>query len=374
MAELRPQVLQARQQRQKEGRPVLQRLADQVDDGVLRGIFEQPDHLVHDGRLLVRAQGHRVFEGFVIAFGIDDAELIALLVQPLEDAGGHGRFPAPRGAGDQQVDAMGRDPDLAARFAAADEDMVARQPVGARFQIVAHQLVDELDDAPAVLAGGDEIGALLQRRERVGDRHGAFAEAQKSVVVLRVADADDVVSRHLQLAEREGEAAGLVDPGGEDHHRSLVEDDLHLEAEVPNDVEHGVLVRARSRDDDVADGERGDSLVAERPDELFRRRAAVDLFPPAGRMIDQGPVLGDDPLEKIRPGENCEQVFELSPGHQDQFAAGGQEPLQGVDRLRGHASPARQRLVEIAGQDQISHVAPPPIPLKNIGTPGSRCN
>ena len=47
--------------------------------------------------------------------------------------------------------------------------------------------------------------------QRVGDRNAAFADRQKGVVVLGIADAHDVVGRQREFVERRLESACLVD-------------------------------------------------------------------------------------------------------------------------------------------------------------------
>ena len=68
--------------------------------------------------------------------------------------------------------------------------------------------------APALAARDDSRRAALQARQRVGHRHGAPAARQQRVIVLRVADADDVVRRQPELGERGVEPGRLVDARG----------------------------------------------------------------------------------------------------------------------------------------------------------------
>ncbi len=54
--------------------------------------------------------------------------------------------------------------------------------------------------------GDDQIDALLEGGQGVGDGNSAAADGQEGVIVLGVTDADDVVRRQLHLARapREG--------------------------------------------------------------------------------------------------------------------------------------------------------------------------
>src|SRR5215468_11641705 len=87
------QLLQPRQQSGEEGRAVVERYSEEVDDDVLRGLVEQFEDLVHVRRAHVVAQGDRALEGRVIAFGVNDAELIAPFSKTLEKSAGQSRFP-----------------------------------------------------------------------------------------------------------------------------------------------------------------------------------------------------------------------------------------------------------------------------------------
>ena len=76
---------------------------------------------------------------------------------------------------------------------------VPAQPARGAGQVVGDESVDQLDDAGPVVAAGHQVGGLLYGRQGVGHGHTALAEGEKSVVVLGVADADDIVRRKAQL-------------------------------------------------------------------------------------------------------------------------------------------------------------------------------
>ena len=87
------QFLQPRQQSGEEGRAVVERDSEEVDDDVLRRLVEQFEDLVHVRLAAVVSQDDRAFEGRVIAFGVNDAELIAPFGKTLEKSAGQSRFP-----------------------------------------------------------------------------------------------------------------------------------------------------------------------------------------------------------------------------------------------------------------------------------------
>ena len=132
-----------------------------------------------------------------------------------------------------------------------------------RRQVGRDELGGELLDAGSSFAAQAEIGRVAQRGQRVADGRRSLAELQERVVVLGVADADDVVRRDLELLESGHEAGRFVHAGRQHHDGAFVEDDLQLEAELANRVEDGFFVRLARRHDDLAGGERGDAALAQ---------------------------------------------------------------------------------------------------------------
>ena len=65
---------------------------------------------------------------------------------------------------------------------------------------------------------------------------------QEGMVVLRVADGDNVERRQAERRQRRRESTRLVDAGRQHHHRALVEDDLQLETELLDRIEHLGLI------------------------------------------------------------------------------------------------------------------------------------
>ena len=101
-------------------------------------------------------------------------------------------------------------------------------------------------------------GSKGETRERVADGHATSHHAEHHQVVLRVAHRDGVAQRETQLVEGGGEAGLLVDAGGQDHHRALVEDDLVLEAQLAHHLDRVDLVR-------LAGGDARAELLSSRP-------------------------------------------------------------------------------------------------------------
>ena len=64
-------------------------------------------------------------------------------------------------------------------------------------QIVVEQSTDQLGDARAACSRRYNLGVFLDHRQSVGDRDRTAAGAQKSVIVLGVADANDIERRQL---------------------------------------------------------------------------------------------------------------------------------------------------------------------------------
>ncbi len=278
-----------------------------------------------------------------------------LVGEALEDALGEGRFPASRCPGDENGRAVGIEPDFFALRVRPDEDRVARQPGFEIGEIAGDQLVDQLDDAVAIPGGSDPIGPLLHERQRVGDRHAALAEPEKGVVVLGVAHADAVVRREPQLEQRGVQAGRLVRARRQDHDRALVEDDLQLEAEIADRVEDDAFIGLPRRDEGVPDGQRGDLAGAKRLHEVGARRLAENLVLAARGTVEDSAVLGDDPIEEIDRREDVEEILELPPCGEDELAPRVAKALERRERLDADLSIARERSVEIAGQDEIAH-------------------
>jgi hypothetical protein len=123
-----PELLELRQKRVEERWPSLELDAEQIDDHVLRRLREHVKHF-GDTRLALRiAEYDRSLELGIVAFWIDDAELVLALRETFENARGQRRFAAPRRASEQDTGAVGLQQDLRAIGAAAQQDSVAPEP------------------------------------------------------------------------------------------------------------------------------------------------------------------------------------------------------------------------------------------------------
>ena len=151
---------------------------------------------------------------------------------------------------------------------------MARQPIFQIGQVVGDELVDQLDAALAIPAGRDPIGPLLDQRQRIGDRDAAFTDPDERMVVLGVTHAHAVVRRQPQLEQRGFQAGGLVRARRQDHDRALVENDLQLEPEITDRLEHRALIRLPGRHDAMPHGQRRDPAGAQRFHELRGRGLA----------------------------------------------------------------------------------------------------
>ena len=204
-----------------------------------------------------------------------------------------------------------------------------------------------------------EIGRVADRGQRAADGRGALAELQERVVVLGVADADDVVRRDLELLERGHEPRRLVDAGRQDHDGAFVEDDLQLEAELADRFEHGRLVRLARRDDDLAGGERGDAALAQSGEQRRRRRLREPAPLLRRRAIEQRAVLGDDALEDREVRMDAHEIVELAARDEHEPAPRREHVLERGDGLGGYLAVGRERAVIVGCQQVVPHSSRP---------------
>ena len=109
------------------------------------------------------------------------------------------------------------------------DDLVARHRIG---QIGRDQVARQLQKAFAVRTLRGAIRNALHERVGVLHRHRVLGELEQRQVVLAVADRDQVVARHSELAQRSPHARGLVDAGGQHHERARVGDELEVELQL----------------------------------------------------------------------------------------------------------------------------------------------
>ena len=80
-----------------------------------------------------------------------------------------------------------------ARLGLPDHEVVPCQPRIQLREVGSNHLVDQLHHTGTVVRGCDEVCTRLDAVERIRDGNGALARGQKSVVVLGITDADDVM-------------------------------------------------------------------------------------------------------------------------------------------------------------------------------------
>lgn len=96
------------------------------------------------------------------------------------------------------------------------------------------------------------------------------------------------------------EAPGLVDAGGQDHQRVLVEDDLQVETQLLNRMRHERLLGCLHRDDGAAGHQRSNASPCEKLYERGARRAGQRSLSPSIGAVHNGAVFGDDAIEKAQ--------------------------------------------------------------------------
>ena len=159
------------------------------------------------------------------------------------------------------------------------------------------------------------VGVRADGVDRVGDGHPDLAGIQQAVVVLGVADADRVVVRQAQIAERLEQAAALGHPGRQDHQLAPVADELAVQAELADHLQRGRLVGGGAGDQHlpVAVGDTtGGQRRAHRAADGGGQQADAD------RGDHHGAVLGDDRVDVLLDlREHGAQLAHDPPGDQD---------------------------------------------------------
>src|SRR5205823_4684328 len=85
---LRSQLLHVRQQFGEKGGPLLYAQGQQVDDHALGGILKDADYLADAWGAVWSADGNGDLQVVIVTFGINDAELVAVLMEPLQNSSG----------------------------------------------------------------------------------------------------------------------------------------------------------------------------------------------------------------------------------------------------------------------------------------------
>ena len=129
------------------------------------------------------------------------------------------------------------------------------------------------------------------------------------MIVLGVTDADDIVGRQTELAERFDKAGRLGQARRKYHHGVFVERHMQLKPEITDDLEDGGLVGLPSRNDHPPDRDWQNPVLPQRADKRFGRRLAEELFLARCRPIDDRAVLSDDPVEQLDVRTYREQIL-----------------------------------------------------------------
>src|SRR4026207_1808899 len=103
-----PHRLQAWEKMPEVLRSVGERYSQQIEIEIQLGILENSKRLIHGDGMSRASQGKHLGESPVVAFGIDHADLISALDEPLDDPPGDRRLAAPRRTGNQDVETVRR--------------------------------------------------------------------------------------------------------------------------------------------------------------------------------------------------------------------------------------------------------------------------
>jgi hypothetical protein len=213
-------------------------------------------------------------------------------------------------------------------------------------EVVREHAAQEARDAGRPALADDHVGARLERVDGVGDRDADLAGLEQRVVVLGVADADDVVVRDAQIAERLEQPGALRHAGGQHHERLAVADDLQLEPGARDLLEHDLGVARVHREQHVA-GVDGHAARRERRAQRGadgRRERPCRL----ARTHHLGAVLGDDRVEvPVDVGEVLAQIAHDPPGHQQHAPARAAQRGDRVEHDRLGARPVRDGAVVV---------------------------
>ena len=249
----------------------------------------------------------------MVAFGIEDDQRVAEADQLFADQPGQVGLARSGAAADGDVELRAGQRDRLTVVVGAQRDLPAAgmqvHPAGQQRsqQQVGHPL--------AVRQRQHHIGVRAEGVDRIGDGHPDLAGLQQAVVVLGVADADRVVRRQAQLAERLEQAGALGHPGRQDHQLAPVADELAVQAQLTDHLQRGRLVGGGAGDQhlpaavgDPPAGQRGTHRAADRGGQ--QADAAVG--------DQQAAVLGDDRVNVlVDVREHGAQLAHDPPGDQD---------------------------------------------------------
>ena len=176
----------------------------------------------------------------MVAFGVEDDQGVAEADQLFADQPGQVGLASPGAAADGDVELGGGQRGRLAAVVGAQRDLpAAGMEMGPAGQQRSQQ---QFGHPRAVRQRQRHIGVRAEGVDRIGDGHPDLAGIHQAVVVLGVTDADRVVRRQAQIAERLAQAAALGHPGRQDHQLAPVGDEPAVQAQLADHRKRGRLV------------------------------------------------------------------------------------------------------------------------------------
>lgn len=213
-----------------------------------------------------------------------------------------------------------------------------------------------------------DVGETLERVD--GVRHGDtdFTDVQQGAIVLGIADCDGRVAGDPHVPECLEEPCPFGQAGRKDHHFGAVEDQLAVEPEPADLLQHRDSVLGLASQDDLT-GSHVHAAIGKRVRELMADGRGETTG--TCRHPQDAAVLRDDRIDVVsHVREVGLELIDDPTGHQEDQATAGTQSPQGVENLLGgsHAVPGESP-VEVSGQgpDIARHHKPP-----ERGLPGSR--
>ena len=274
-AETIVQRLQLHQQRIGEHRTRLGAESGQIDGHARCRLIERGENIGEPRDFVSIAEHLHLARHLQSAdIRIDDAALVTAREELLQEPIAQRSLAAAVRPVHQQRIAARRDLNRRAVLADTDSDLVARHRIG---QIGRDQIARQLQKSFAVRALRGAIRDALHERVGVLYRHCVPGELEQRQVVLAVADRNQIVARHSELAQCSPHARGLVDAGGQHHERARVGDELEIELQLAQRSADFGLVRLDGGYDRAADRKRRHVPTSQLLQQDLRRRLRQDL-------------------------------------------------------------------------------------------------
>jgi len=201
----------------------------------------------------------------------------------------------------------------------------------------------------AARSSSDERCVLLDLRPGVGHGCRGTALLEKCNIVLRVADAEDVLRLQPQFAESGAESAAFVHALRHGHERFTIADHVPVQLQFHDGFSHRGFMGVLSSDDASADGQRFHAQPVKPGKETRWRRSAKQFFFRRLGAVQHSPVFGDDVVKHFPMGKDPAQVLQQPAGNQNKSAAGCAPALQSIQCVKVSPGTARERLVVIGG-------------------------